>query len=112
MISLTRKTALLRASPSSILKARQLRLYSSPSSQKAPSPTGEFYKAWTRPVAKTGLIAFFTYQLLYWGWSKLEFDEMKESREAEITRLEALVKLEQQQQQQQQQQQKQQRGGR
>ncbi|KAK0739227.1 hypothetical protein B0T21DRAFT_362212 [Apiosordaria backusii] len=67
----------------------QIRSYSS---QKPTSQTGVFYKAWTRPVAKTALLAVFAYQLVYWGWSKLEVDEIKEQRKAEITRLEAQVK--------------------
>ncbi|KAK4229857.1 hypothetical protein QBC38DRAFT_471220 [Podospora fimiseda] len=91
----TFKTALFRALP-----RQQVRLYSS-QPQRPKSATGEFYKAWTRPVAKTALLAVFTYQVIYWGWTKLEYDEIKETKEAEITRLEALVKHEQQKQQQQ-----------
>lgn len=33
----------------------------------------------------------FTYQCLYWGWVKLEQDEIKEERTAEIAQLEAEV---------------------
>jgi len=33
----------------------------------------------------------FTYQCLYWGWVKLEQDEIKEERTAEIAHLEAEV---------------------
>jgi hypothetical protein len=44
------------------------------------SATGEFYKTFTRPVAKTLLLALFTYQVVYWGWAKLEQDEIKEER--------------------------------
>ncbi|KAK4669749.1 uncharacterized protein QC763_205713 [Podospora pseudopauciseta] len=75
----------------SILTLSQLRQYSS-SSQKPTSQTGVFYKAWTRPVAKTALLAVFVYQLAYWGWSKLEVDDIKEQKKAEIIRLEAQVK--------------------
>ncbi|KAK0665561.1 hypothetical protein QBC41DRAFT_327628 [Cercophora samala] len=80
---------ILRRQP---LNPSQLRQYSSSSSQKPTSQTGVFYKAWTRPVAKTALLAVFVYQLAYWGWSKMEVDEIKEQKKAEITRLEAQVK--------------------
>ncbi|KAK4164882.1 hypothetical protein QBC43DRAFT_317045 [Cladorrhinum sp. PSN259] len=92
------RTALLRASSNPLFSRQQLRLYSS---QRAKSATGDFYKAWTRPVAKTALLAVFTYQVIYWAWTKLEYDEIKENRQAEITRLEAFVKHEQQKQDQQ-----------
>lgn len=68
----------------------QLRQYSS--SQHPPSATGVFYKTFTRPVAKCLLTALFVYQVIYWGWSKLEVDEIKEERQAEITKLEAQVR--------------------
>ncbi|KAK3402969.1 hypothetical protein B0T20DRAFT_11875 [Sordaria brevicollis] len=70
----------------------QLRLYSSSSQQQPPSATGVFYKTFTRPVAKCLLTALFVYQVIYWGWSKLEVDEIKEERQAEITKLEAQVR--------------------
>lgn len=40
-----------------------------------------FYKAFTRPVAKGFLIAVFTYQLVYYIWVKLETDETKRDQE-------------------------------
>ncbi|KAK3327560.1 hypothetical protein B0T19DRAFT_422103 [Cercophora scortea] len=61
-------------------------------SAKAPTPTGEFYKTFTRPVAKCVLVAIFTYQLVYWGWTKLEHDEIVADRKAEISRLENQVR--------------------
>ncbi|KAB5563278.1 hypothetical protein GE09DRAFT_777051 [Coniochaeta sp. 2T2.1] len=54
--------------------------------------TGKFYKDFTRPVAKCLLLAMFTYQLAYYAWVKLETDEIKEGRNAEITSLEEQVK--------------------
>lgn len=45
-----------------------------------PSATGDFYKTFTRPVAKCLLLALFTYQLTYWAWLKLEQDEIKMER--------------------------------
>ncbi|KAK3326252.1 hypothetical protein B0H66DRAFT_530261 [Apodospora peruviana] len=53
---------------------------------------GEFYKTFTRPVAKCLLLAVLTYQLIYWGWTKVEMDEIKENRQAEIAELEQQVK--------------------
>jgi hypothetical protein len=37
----------------------------------------DFYKTFTRPVAKVLLTAVFTYQLVYWAWVKLETDEIR-----------------------------------
>lgn len=37
-------------------------------------------------------MAMFTYQLAYWGWVKLEQDEITAEREGEIAKLEAEVK--------------------
>lgn len=42
---------------------------------------GNFYKTFTRPVTKVLLMAVFTYQLAYWGWVKLEQDEIRADRE-------------------------------
>jgi hypothetical protein len=41
----------------------------------------QFYRTFTRPIAKTLLIAVFTYQLAYWAWVKLETDEIRAERE-------------------------------
>jgi hypothetical protein len=38
----------------------------------------QFYKTFTRPIAKVLLLAVFTYQLAYWSWVKLETDETRE----------------------------------
>ncbi|KAL2167168.1 hypothetical protein VTG60DRAFT_1623 [Thermothelomyces hinnuleus] len=85
------RTTLVRASrtrPTTPLNLTPLRRYSS----QTPSPTGAFYKTFTRPVAKCALLAVFVYQLVYFGWSKLEVEEIKEERQAEIARLEAQVR--------------------
>ncbi|KAI9898221.1 hypothetical protein N3K66_006581 [Trichothecium roseum] len=63
------------------------RLYSS----KQPGPTSHFYKTFTRPIAKTLLIAVFTYQFAYWAWSKLETDEIRAEADATIRDLEGKV---------------------
>ncbi|ATZ51420.1 hypothetical protein BCIN_07g00600 [Botrytis cinerea B05.10] len=57
-------------------------------SSETPSPTRAFYKTFTRPIAKTLLIATFIYQLTYWGWVKLEKDELKAGKRREIKELE------------------------
>ncbi|KAL2152026.1 hypothetical protein VTH82DRAFT_5210 [Thermothelomyces myriococcoides] len=85
------RTALLGASlsrPMTPTNLTPLRRYSS----QTPSPTGAFYKTFTRPVAKCALLAVFVYQLVYFGWTKLEVEEIKEERQAEIARLEARVR--------------------
>ncbi|KAL2109309.1 hypothetical protein VUR80DRAFT_2591 [Thermomyces stellatus] len=70
------------------LGSRQTRLSSSSSS----SPTSSFYKTFSRPIAKTLLIAMLTYQIVYLLWVKLEVDETKRLRNAEIGELESKVK--------------------
>ncbi|EPE33426.1 hypothetical protein GLAREA_06439 [Glarea lozoyensis ATCC 20868] len=65
---------------------RQLRFYSA--AQKPVSPHIGFYKTFSRPIAKVLLMATFTYQVAYWGWVKLEKDEEKAGRNAEIKALE------------------------
>ncbi|KAH6850784.1 hypothetical protein B0I37DRAFT_372395 [Chaetomium sp. MPI-CAGE-AT-0009] len=84
------RTALTRASlrQTRSLTHPQFRQYSS----QPPSPTGAFYKTFTRPVAKCALLAVFVYQLVYFGWAKLETEEVKEERQAEIVKLEAQVR--------------------
>ncbi|KAK1780469.1 hypothetical protein QBC45DRAFT_348901 [Copromyces sp. CBS 386.78] len=91
--TLTRATT-QNTKPSSrtYLQVQSLRQNSSSSPSNPPSATGVFYKTFTRPVAKCLLTALFVYQVIYWGWSKLEVDEIKEERQAEITKLEAQVR--------------------
>ncbi|KID98262.1 hypothetical protein MAJ_05680, partial [Metarhizium majus ARSEF 297] len=50
-----------------------------------------FYKTFTRPIAKVLVVAVFSYQLIYWGWVKLEADEHRQKTDAEIADLEAKV---------------------
>ncbi|KAL1975298.1 hypothetical protein VTN31DRAFT_3690 [Thermomyces dupontii] len=47
------------------------------------------YRSLVRPFAKVFLTALFTYQVLYWGWLKLESYEMKATRNDELKKLEA-----------------------
>ncbi|KAI5461107.1 hypothetical protein BGZ63DRAFT_424032 [Mariannaea sp. PMI_226] len=53
---------------------------------------GAFYKQFTRPFAKTMLIAVFTYQAVYWLWVKGETDEIRAEKDATIAGLEATIK--------------------
>ncbi|KAM4056016.1 hypothetical protein HRG_002941 [Hirsutella rhossiliensis] len=58
---------------------------------RQPSATTQFYKTFTRPVAKVTLLAVFTYQVVYWVWVKLEADEIRVETDATIAELEAQV---------------------
>ncbi|KAH6892047.1 hypothetical protein B0T10DRAFT_457772 [Thelonectria olida] len=62
------------------------------STKKQPGPTSLFYRQFTRPFAKTMLIAVFTYQSAYWLWTKAETDEIRAERDVTIAGLEATVK--------------------
>jgi hypothetical protein len=50
---------------------------------KQPTASSQFYKQFTRPIAKVLLLAVFTYQFAYWGWTKLETDEIRAERDGE-----------------------------
>lgn len=39
------------------------------------SPQANFYKTFSRPIAKVLILAVFTYQVAYWTWTKREADE-------------------------------------
>ncbi|KAK2759085.1 hypothetical protein FQN54_003184 [Arachnomyces sp. PD_36] len=53
--------------------------------QPPPSPS---FKPFQRPFFKVFLGAIFIYQLWYWGWTKLETDELKAEKQEELSRLE------------------------
>ncbi|KAM0690302.1 hypothetical protein Q7P36_009069 [Cladosporium allicinum] len=61
-----------------------------PKTEETPksNPHRDFYKYRSRPVFKAALIAIFTYEILYWGWLKLESIETKHDVEGEIKSLE------------------------
>ncbi|PHH64928.1 hypothetical protein CDD81_3785 [Ophiocordyceps australis] len=56
-----------------------------------PSASSQFYKTFSRPVAKTLLLAVFTYQFVYWAWARLEANETRAETDATIAKLEATV---------------------
>ncbi|RDL41390.1 uncharacterized protein BP5553_01369 [Venustampulla echinocandica] len=96
LLPMSRFAASIRAAPICMTTSTpsrrgipHIRLNSTDSQPKPSSPTTSFYKTFTRPVAKVLLMATFTYQLAYWAWVKLEKDEIKAQRSAEITELEA-----------------------
>ncbi|KAK4615692.1 hypothetical protein CLAFUW4_10009 [Fulvia fulva] len=66
--------------------------YQAPTSASKPSPHREFYRGGLgRAVAFNFLVAMATFQVIYWGWLKLESLEVKEERTSEIERLEGEV---------------------
>ncbi|EFX01091.1 hypothetical protein CMQ_6033 [Grosmannia clavigera kw1407] len=60
--------------------------------KKQSSANTAFWKEFGRPIAKVLLMAVFTYQLAYYGWARLEQDEIRSARQAEVDALEAQVK--------------------
>ncbi|KAH6672856.1 hypothetical protein B0J14DRAFT_591867 [Halenospora varia] len=60
--------------------------------EKQSSKHVDFYKTFTRPISKVLLLAVFTYQVAYWGWVRLEKDEVKRVRNGEIEVLEEELK--------------------
>ncbi|KAK2784691.1 hypothetical protein FQN52_008919 [Onygenales sp. PD_12] len=63
-----------------------------PQDSKPPSPHIAVYKSFTRPFLKVFLGGVLTYQIIYWGWLKLEMDEEKVKRNDEIAELEKKVR--------------------
>ncbi|KAI6275049.1 hypothetical protein MCOR27_007143 [Pyricularia oryzae] len=59
--------------------------YSSSSSK--PSLSGNFYKTFGRPILKVVLSAMFVYQVAYYGWVKMETDEITRDREEQPIQL-------------------------
>ncbi|EPE09731.1 hypothetical protein F503_07507 [Ophiostoma piceae UAMH 11346] len=62
------------------------------SSSSEPSAYSSFFKTFGRPIAKVSLMAVFAYQLVFFAWMKLETDDIRSSRNAEIASLETQVK--------------------
>ncbi|KAL1588538.1 hypothetical protein WHR41_02892 [Cladosporium halotolerans] len=56
------------------------------------NPHRDFYKYRSRPVFKSVLVAIFTYQVLYWGWLKLESMETKHNKEGELRSIESEIR--------------------
>jgi hypothetical protein len=56
-----------------------------------PSLNAQFYRTFGRPIAKTFLLAVFTYQVAYYFWVRLEQNEIKGELQATINELEERV---------------------
>ncbi|CCE30030.1 uncharacterized protein CPUR_03878 [Claviceps purpurea 20.1] len=90
MHRLARSAARVALRPTQRPGLRSSRVSYATSSKKS-GPTANFYKTFTRPVAKVLAVAVFTYQCLYVGWMKLDAVEHQEKTDAEIAELEAQV---------------------
>ncbi|KAG6125584.1 hypothetical protein E4U09_005851 [Claviceps aff. purpurea] len=77
MHRLARSAARVALRPTQRPGLRSSRVSYATSSKKS-GPTANFYKTFTRPVAKVLAVAVFTYQCLYVGWMKLDAVEHQE----------------------------------
>jgi hypothetical protein len=50
---------------------------------RQPTRAGTFYRSFGSPIFKCFLMALFTYQVVYWGWMKLESIEEKVGKDGE-----------------------------
>ncbi|KAL1305530.1 hypothetical protein AAFC00_007141 [Neodothiora populina] len=80
----------------SVIRRNQGPSYQSPTPPSSPpppppasNPHRDFYKSFGRPIAKVFLMAWATYQITYWTWSKLDFMEQQGEKEEELRRLES-----------------------
>ncbi|KAI5815832.1 hypothetical protein BZA77DRAFT_314402 [Pyronema omphalodes] len=62
-----------------------------PAAAKPTSPHISIYKDFGRPFIKVFLMAVFVYQTMYWGWMKMEKDELKKEKNEVIRELEEKV---------------------
>ncbi len=60
-------------------------------SESEPSRHITFYKEFGRPIGTTLLLASVTYMSLHWLWWRLELDDTKDTKSAEIRELESKV---------------------
>ncbi|KAI0471989.1 hypothetical protein GGR56DRAFT_677842 [Xylariaceae sp. FL0804] len=82
---------LLAIRPAFAPRARRVYSSSSPSSStpssEPPNNRQTFAQTFMRPVAKTFLVAVFTYQLAYFAWTKLALDEERGQLQAKAAEL-------------------------
>ncbi|KAI2608378.1 uncharacterized protein GGS25DRAFT_273348 [Hypoxylon fragiforme] len=76
---------------SSSVSSQQVKTPPAPPSPEEKSINGQFYKTFGRPIAKVLLVAVFTYQVAYYLWVKLEYNEIKSEMRATIADLEARI---------------------
>ncbi|KAI4599895.1 hypothetical protein KJ359_001631 [Pestalotiopsis sp. 9143b] len=79
----------LRTSPS----RRHYSESAQPSNLRPSQQQPSFWKTFSRPIFKVALMAIFTYQLAYYGWMKLETDEIRTDAAATIADLEKRIEL-------------------
>lgn len=59
----------------------------------APEQPVNVYRSHGRALFKALTLAFFSYQVVYWGWLILETEELKDHKDREIKALENEVRL-------------------
>ncbi|KAH0363545.1 hypothetical protein KCU65_g7377, partial [Aureobasidium melanogenum] len=98
MLSTLARTSRLQASRSSraafstFRPLRQQPTYQPPTPSEPENPHRAFYKSFGRPIAKVFLMALFTYQVLHYGWLRLEAMEEKEEKTTELQSLEGQLR--------------------
>ncbi|KAI6796898.1 hypothetical protein KC363_g3056 [Hortaea werneckii] len=95
MLSL-RRLALQRARSISFqpIRRESTQRYEPPSqtqSQQKSNATRDFYRTFSRPLIKNFLIAVAVYQVLYYGWAKLESLDVKREKEGEMRSLQGEI---------------------
>lgn len=56
------------------------------------TPQSNFYKTFSRPIAKVLILAVFTYQVAYWTWTNLEADEARAKIDGKLYSYPAIAK--------------------
>ncbi|KAI7229428.1 hypothetical protein KC330_g7435 [Hortaea werneckii] len=64
---------------------------SQPQGQQKSNATRDFYRMFSRPLIKNFLIAVAVYQVLYYGWAKLESIDVKREKEGEMRSLQGEI---------------------
>lgn len=64
-----------------------------PAGHAAEEQPVNFYRSHGRALFKALTLAFFSYQIVYWGWLTLETEELKAHKDQEIKSLESEVRL-------------------
>ncbi|CAD0093553.1 unnamed protein product, partial [Aureobasidium mustum] len=93
MLSTLARTSRLQASRSSRAAFSTLRPLRQQPTYQPPTPSEpENPHSFGRPIAKVFLMALFTYQVIHYGWLKLEAMEEKEEKTAELQGLEGQLR--------------------
>ncbi|KAF2259826.1 hypothetical protein CC78DRAFT_620713 [Lojkania enalia] len=62
-----------------------------PARKESKGLSANFYRSFGSPILKTFLGALFTYQVIYWGWLKLEMLDIQREKNDEIKQLQREV---------------------